>query len=133
MTGTKFGFIHTYIHTYIYTYIHTYIVTGCKCVRSDGELPSRKAELPLNGTHAYRRSHSPVRTHAAAARRSRPSAAVGFSRRQPASTYILHTTRDFAVAVSPSVTTQTLGSVVCRRTHTHGGADIRLAEAPVKG
>ena len=58
------------------------------------------------------------------------SAAVGFSRRQQSSTYLLHTTRDFVVAVSSSVTFRPLVSVCV---HTRGGGGIRLAEAPEKG
>ena len=71
-----------------------------------------------------------MRTYAAAARRSHPSAAVGSSRRQPPNTFLVHTTRDFVVAVSRSVTPRPLVSVcVLRRTHTRGGGGIRLAEA----
>ena len=44
------------------------------------------------------------------------------------------TTRDFVVAVSPSVSTRPLGSVcVCRRTHTCEGGGILSAKAPEIG
>ena len=75
-------------------------------------MPSREAELPMNGAATLEGASTLTHeTHAAVARRSLPSAALG---------------------LSPSVSSRPLVLVrVLRRTHTRGGGGIRLAVPPV--
>ena len=80
-------------------------------------MPSREAELLVNGAAPGISASTLVQTHALSMRaalvRRLLSAPLGGNRRALSS----YTTRDFVVAVSPSVSTRPLGSV-CVSSHT---------------